>query len=263
MLYMKDANRSNRKSMYDTVDPLEMKSFFDQITVLLSDVQQQEPKKTPSAEFKSTPGECTYVIDYINKTLLFKVGFESLLGYSDDEVDFDFVFKGYHHEDAVMISEIIKRAVSSAISPFVNDPEMQLSMTYRRKRKDGSYIHLLSRSSVYELDSNGNILKSLTKLIDISYLDLATPVSWSIRSKNIAEEELNNSINALFENPFTKREVDVIKEIQNGGSNRDIADRLFVSHHTIATHRKNIYRKCKCNTVLDLLLFCKKLDILE
>jgi len=262
MLYMKDANRSKRKSIYDTVDPLEMKSFFDQITVLLSDVQQQDPKKIPSAVFKSIPGECTYIIDYTNKTLLFKAGFESLLGYSDDEVDFDFVFKGYHHEDAVMINEIIKRAVASAVSPFVSDPEMQLSMTYRRKRKDGSYIHLLSRSSVYELDSKGNILKSVTRLIDISYLDLTTPVSWSIRSKNIGEEELNNNINALFENPFTKREVDVIREIQNGGSNHDIASRLFVSHHTIATHRKNIFRKSNCNSVLDLLLFCKKLDIL-
>lgn len=259
---MNDAYRSNRKSIHDTVDPLEMKSFFDQITSLLSDVKQGEHKKITSLQFKSMPSECSYIVDYKNKMLLFKSGFESLLGYCDDEVDFDFVFKGYHHEDAVMVNEIIKRVVSSAVRAVVSDPEMQLSMTYRRKRKDGSYIHLLSLSSVYELDNNGNLLKSLTRLVDISYLNLSTPVSWSIRSKNIKEMELNSSILALFENPFTKREVDVIREIQNGRSNRDIADRLFISHHTVAAHRKNIYRKCKCNTVLDLLLFCKKLDIL-
>jgi len=248
--------------MYDNVDPLEMKSFFDQITVLLSDVQQQDHKEIPAEVFKSVPGECTYIIDFKNKTLLFKAGFESVLGYDDDEVDFDFVFKGYHHEDAVMIKQIIKSVFLSAVNPYVNDPDMQLSMTYRRKRKDGSYIHLLSHSSVYELDSKGNLLKSLTRLLDISYLDLTTPVSWSILSKNIEEAEVHNSINALFENPFTKREMEVIREIQEGGSNHDIAGRLIISHHTVATHRKNIFRKSNCNSVLDLLLFCKKLDIL-
>jgi len=259
---MNDSYRSNRKSIYDTVDPFELKSFFDQITSLLSDVQLEDQKKNPLAAFKAIPGECTYIVDYKNKTLLFKAGFESLLGYCDDEVDFDFVFKGYHHEDAVMINEIIKRVVANATNSYDSDPDLQLSMTYRRKRKDGSYIHLLSQSSVYELDSNGNLLKSLTKLIDISYLDLTTPVSWSIRSKNIEEAEVHNGILALFENPFTKREVEVIREIENGGSNHEIAERLFISHHTIATHRKNIFRKCNCNSVLDLLLFCKKLDIL-
>ena len=259
---MNDANRNKRKLMYDNVDPLEMKSFFDQITALVSNEQEQDHKNISSTVFKSIPGECTYIIDFKNKTLLFKAGFESLLGYHDDEVDFDFVFKGYHHEDAVMIKQIIKSVFSSAVNPYVNDPDLQMSMTYRRKRKDGSYIHLLSHSSVYELDSKGNLLKSLTRLLDISYLDLSTPVSWLIRSKNIEEEEVNKSINALFENPFTKREVEVIREIQNGGSNHDIAGRLFISHHTIATHRKNIFRKSNCNSVLDLLLYCKKLDIL-
>ena len=175
--YMNDSYRSNRKSIKDTVDPLEMKSFFDQITALLSDVQQQEHKKIPSVEIRSIHGECTYIVDYKNKKLLFKSGFESLLGYRDDEVDFDFVFKGYHHEDAVMINEIIKKVVTIATNSLTYDPDLQLSMTYRRKRKDGSYIHLMSVSSVYELDSNGNLLKSLTRLMDISYIDLATPVS--------------------------------------------------------------------------------------
>lgn len=259
---MNDQHDIHRNSTDETVDPFEMKSFFDQITTLLSDDLTHNHQTDFSDVLRSLPGECVYIVDFKNKALLYTSGFESLLGYKDDEVDFDFVFKGYHHEDAVMIREIIKSVVSSAVNSFHTDPDLQVSMTYRRKRKDGSYIHLLSQSSVYELDDNGNLLKSLTRLLDISYLNLSTAVSWSIRSKNLDEQEVSNSLNAIFKNPFTRREVEVIREIQNGGSNHEIAERLFLSHHTVGTHRKNIFRKSGCKSVLELLVYCKRLSII-
>ena len=259
---MKDPYHSKLKSVNESANSAEMNSFFDQIKTLLADDHQIDMQENSSFDVKALNGECIYIIDYIEKKLLFKTGFKSLLGFEDEEVDFDFVFKGYHHEDAIMIREIIKSVVASAVNPFIDDPDLQLSMTYRRKRKDGSYIHLLSQSSVYELGENGKLLKSLTRLSDISYLDLSTPVSWSLRSKNLEEEEVSRSINALFENPFTKREIEVIKEIQKGGSNKEIADALFISPHTVATHRKNIFRKCNCNSILDLMVYCKRLEIL-
>ena len=259
---MKDQNKSNRKSREDNVDPLEMKSFFDQITHLLAVDQKHDSKSDYAEVLESLSGECTYIIDFKNKKLLYKSGFESLLGYRDDEVDFNFVFEGYHHEDSVMIKQIIKKVIASGTSSYNSDPELQLSMTYRRRRKDGSFIHLLSQSSVYELDTNGNLSKALTRLSDISYLNLDTSVNWSVRSRNLDQNELSNAINDLFENPFTAREMEVIREIQKGGSNRDIAERLCLSHHTIATHRKNIFRKCDCKSILELLTYCKRLDIL-
>lgn len=259
---MRKSSKIQQNNQKETVDPFEMKSFFDQITSLLIDNQEGLNKKEELSEILSMNGECRYIIDYKKKKVLARSGFKSLLGYEDDEIDFDFVFKGYHHEDAVMVKQIIKSVVNSTVTSLLSDPDLQLSMTYRRKRKDGSYIHILSVSTVYELDKYGGLLKSSTRLMDISYLNLSTPVSWSIRSEVLEENEVRRSINALFENPFTKREIDVIKEIHKGGSNREIADRLCVSHHTIATHRKNIFRKSNCNSVLELLVYCKKLEIL-
>ncbi len=259
---MNDQNKSNQKSKHEHVDPMEMKSFFDQITRLLVVDNKHDLKSEYPEVLESLPGECTYIIDFKNRKLLYQSGFESLLGYSEDEVDFDFVFQGYHHEDSVMIKKIIKKVLASATASYSSDPEIQLSMTYRRRRKDGSFIHILSQSSVYELDLNGNLSKALTRLSDISYLNLSTSVNWSIRSNILDENELKNSISDLFENPFTQREMEVIREIQKGGSNHEIAERLCLSHHTIATHRKNIFRKCDCKSVLELLTYCKKLDIL-
>lgn len=259
---MKGVKNKNLSLNTEDRNTSEMTLFFEQIKSLLSDDKNISSERKPTVKRKHMMGECTYVTDFREKKILDKMGFFSLLGFKDDEVSFDFVFKGYHHEDAALIKQIIKTVVYAAVNSNNSDPDLQLSLTYRRKRKDGSYIHLLCQLSVHEVGSRGNLLKSFTRLTDISYLNLNTPVSWSIRSRNMAEEEVSKSIHDLFINPFTKREIEVIKEIEKGGSNQEIADRLFISRHTIATHRKNIFRKCNCNTVLDLLLYCKKLDII-
>ena len=259
---MKDHYRLHRDALIDNLDPLEMKSFFDQVTGMLSIEKDQVSLEDLSQQFQNIPGECAYITDYKTKQLLFKKGFDALLGYKDEEVDFDFVFQGYHHEDAVMASQVIKAVIASAVNSVTSDPDLHLSMTYRRKRKDGSYIHVLSQSSVFELDTRGNLLRSFTRLTDVSYLNISTPVSWSVRSNNIDEHFVQSKISKIFENPFTKREIEVIKEIQIGGSNREIAERLHLSHHTIATHRKNILRKSNCHGILDLLIYCKQFGMI-
>lgn len=42
---------------------------------------------------------------------------------------------------------------------------------------------------------------------------------------------------------LTKREIEVLQLITKGHSNKEIADQLFVSTHTIISHRKNISEK--------------------
>ena len=259
---MKGHFKRHRDALINDIDPLEMEAFFEKVTGMLSGVQDEGQLEALPVDLNLLPGECYYITDYKAKRLLFKKGFHQLLGYNDAEVDFDFVFQGYHHEDAVMVSQVIKAVIASAINSFKKDPDLQLSMTYRRKRKDGSYIHLLSQSSVYEQDDQGNLLKSFTRLTDISYLNISTPVSWSVRSSNVNNDFIQSKISKAFENPFTKREIEVIREIQKGGSNKEIAERLFLSHHTIATHRKNILGKCNCKSIVELLMFCRKLKII-
>jgi len=45
------------------------------------------------------------------------------------------------------------------------------------------------------------------------------------------------------ENPLSDREVEVLKMLCNGENYRAIAEKLFVSGHTIRAHIKNIYKK--------------------
>lgn len=45
---------------------------------------------------------------------------------------------------------------------------------------------------------------------------------------------------------LTAREVEVLRLIAAGRSNRDIADELFITRNTVANHVKNILSKTAC-----------------
>lgn len=59
------------------------------------------------------------------------------------------------------------------------------------------------------------------------------------------------------------RELEIIKLIAQGLTNKQIAAELFISEKTVETHRKNIFRKTSTHNVGSLLHLVKRLGILE
>ena len=43
--------------------------------------------------------------------------------------------------------------------------------------------------------------------------------------------------------PLTDREREVLEAVASGATNREIAERLFLSHHTVKEHTSSLYRK--------------------
>ena len=54
---------------------------------------------------------------------------------------------------------------------------------------------------------------------------------------------------------MTSRELDVLKRIVKGYSNKQIADELFISIHTVVTHRRNITEKLGIKSVAGLAIY--------
>ena len=63
------------------------------------------------------------------------------------------------------------------------------------------------------------------------------------------------SSNLSGKNRLSARETTILKQIVKGFTNRQIADNLFLSIHTVMTHRKNIHRKLGINTVSGLTVY--------
>ncbi len=54
---------------------------------------------------------------------------------------------------------------------------------------------------------------------------------------------------------LTQREIEIIRLIEKELSNRQIAEALFISERTVETHRKNIFRKTNCNSLIGLVKY--------
>jgi DNA-binding NarL/FixJ family response regulator len=62
---------------------------------------------------------------------------------------------------------------------------------------------------------------------------------------------------------ITEREMEIVQLIAEGLSNKQIADKLFLSTHTVNTHRKNIMSKLGVNNTAGVVMFAVKNRLLE
>ena len=61
---------------------------------------------------------------------------------------------------------------------------------------------------------------------------------------------------------LTKRELQIIRCISEGMSNKEIGKKLHISHRTADTHRTNIMRKLKVNKVAMLVKYAMEHKII-
>ncbi len=61
---------------------------------------------------------------------------------------------------------------------------------------------------------------------------------------------------------LTKREKEIITHLANGKSTAQISEELYLSHHTISTHRKNINNKLGINSFSELLRFASAFELI-
>jgi DNA-binding NarL/FixJ family response regulator len=62
---------------------------------------------------------------------------------------------------------------------------------------------------------------------------------------------------------ISERENEIIRLIVEGNSNKEIADKLFLSLHTVNTHRKNIMNKLGVNNTAGLVVYAIKNEIIS
>ncbi|MEY3398348.1 MAG: hypothetical protein RL220_942 [Bacteroidota bacterium] len=62
---------------------------------------------------------------------------------------------------------------------------------------------------------------------------------------------------------LTEREIEILKYIAEGMSNKEIGDKLFISHRTVDTHRTNLMQKLGIHNVAGMVRFAIKEGLIE
>ena len=203
--------------------------------------------------------QALYLIDWTKYEISYTKGIKNLLGYDEDEFDLDSVINYIHPDDMTIVSRVIKGTLKHATQSGFGKANNYAMITFRMKKKDGSYIYVLRKSVPWEIDINHKMLRSLSILTDISFMQ-NTKVEWDVSANTSSDFKKN--IYKEFVDFFTKRELDIIRCIAQNCTNEEIAEKLFISYHTVKTHRKKIFKKANCHNKQELLEFCSKNRIL-
>lgn len=74
---------------------------------------------------------------------------------------------------------------------------------------------------------------------------------------------LSNAKHELTDSTLTVREIEILEQVALGLSNKEIADKLFISSHTVITHRKNITEKLGIKSISGLTVYAILNNILD
>jgi len=121
---------------------------------------------------------------------------------------------------------------------------------------------------VLSMHDEGHIIKSVLKegvegylLKNIQHSELKSAIRHVAQGLPYVSPEvtrlLMDEMNKPKDEPelLTDRELDVLRLIAKEFSNKEIADKLFISERTVETHRKNIFRKTKTSSLVGLIKF--------
>ena len=88
--------------------------------------------------------------------------------------------------------------------------------------------------------------------------------------KILIVNKINESLDALGTkkesasvDELTKREIDVLQLVSKGLANKEVADRLLISIHTVISHRKNISEKTGIKSASGLTMYAVLKKIID
>jgi DNA-binding NarL/FixJ family response regulator len=87
--------------------------------------------------------------------------------------------------------------------------------------------------------------------------DVTMTLAGSANSTNVAYQ------NVMLSDDLTDREIEILKLIAQGYSNKEIGDQLFISHRTVDTHRTNLMKKLDVHNIAGLIRYALRSGYVE
>jgi len=115
-----------------------------------------------------------------------------------------------------------------------------------------------------DLGAKGFLFKNSDKeelVMAINMVNKGSSYFTSKISLNLINNRLGSESSSSFDDKkslLTEREIEILKLIAEGLSNKEVGDRLFISHRTVDTHRTNLMKKLEVNNIAGLIRYAIK-----
>ncbi len=118
----------------------------------------------------------------------------------------------------------------------------------------------LGKYRVFEGDISSELVISIAAIAFFG-LGIYFRKKWNKEALEKDPDTINyDKINEL---DLSKREIEVLQELVNGLSNKEISEKLFISESTTKSHISNIYSKLDVNRRAQAILVSKELKLVK
>jgi DNA-binding NarL/FixJ family response regulator len=183
----------------------------------------------------------------IEPSVIIREGIAAILQQMKDSVELSF---------AETLEEALKFGQSDLFKMVIINP-----VTLNNSKKNlNNLLTLYNKTNVVGLISNHydrNLSDNFTDNIFVT--DRHETITQIIAKHFKTTPAVNNDIDTTL----SEREIDVLKLLATGKSNKEIAEQLFISIHTVISHRKNISNKIGVKSTAALVIYAVANGIID
>jgi DNA-binding CsgD family transcriptional regulator len=186
---------------------------------------------------------------------------EFVSGYSNEEFSergVELFLARIHPEEINTLMTQVYPDITAFIATLSNLTERRnllIQYNYRLQRKNGEYINLLEHVHILETDDLGRaslVLGNVIMLQNAEVLPMRLTIK-KITKADVSETVFSRAYTSLqSQQHVTTREMEILGHLAGGKTSREIGRSLCISPNTVDTHRRNLLKKLKCKTVVEL-----------
>jgi DNA-binding CsgD family transcriptional regulator len=170
----------------------------------------------------------------------------------------EWVLTRVYHEDVRRLMDLHKALFDFYYAlPVGERLEYKYGWECRLVRKDEKVIWLMQQGSFIEVDREGRPMLTFDTISETTHhkKDNSMTLTMFRHSDN---PTLKLYFPITGSGPFTKREIELIKLLSDGYSSKEIAEKLFISPHTVDTHRRNMLKKSGTKDSSKLVVYARE-----
>lgn len=242
-------------------------SYFKEITgnpdvhLLSEDFEKKVEQILPSFELLSTAASFFFIFNFPTMEYLFvSESVKEITGYSAKQwMDgrIDWVFTILHEENGKRLKKLHAALFDFYYSiPITERKDYKYVYELHLVRKDGTPIWILHQGSFLEICTDGKPAITFDILTDITQFKKDNTMTLSMSKGDKSGCLLYFPIEGDIS--FSKREIEILKLVSLGLSSKKIGQQLFISSHTVDTHRRNMLKKTGKEGSTALVFYAKE-----
>lgn len=240
------------KEIFDTFEDVEIEEHIKK----LIELDYYYPYNTT---FFCITNTVTQSFEYVSKN------FTSCLGLGNHKMlegGMKYFWSRFHPEDVGLWVKTLKSLMDFTMNKLDIKKRNKMSYTwnYRVKNSKGKYVNIIQNTTPLQFDDSN---KPIVGLAHYTVLDAGIKMDICASAKYLNDQNeyetlyFINLSNQHLLGTVSNRERDIIRLLLSKNSSKEIAKKLFISRHTVDTHRRNILKKLNLTSTGELCSYFK------